>query len=103
MENEEMQHVDFEEESEDECCEGVEDLDIPYTPLVQKSGIIQHEHRNIDERPDSLVCGTPSKGTELKVYFNADDTERQTEDRILRAFAARKFAQEQVAKQEVPK
>lgn len=96
-EEDDMSGEDYEPTPEEE------DYTTPCAPLVQKNGVIQHEHRNIDERPDSVSIGTDGKGGNVKVYFNVDDSERQTEDRIMRAFTARAIAQREAAKQEVPK
>ena len=51
-------------------------------------------HRHINDRPDSITIGTPSKGGEVKVYFNAaSQTEAQINALIDMAFAARAYAQ----------
>jgi len=49
-------------------------------------------HRHINDRPDSLTVGTPSKGGEVKVYFNAKATAAETNALIDAAFAARAYA-----------
>jgi hypothetical protein len=54
--------------------------------------IVRHVHENKENRPDSITIGTPSKGGELKVYFNA--TAPMEEIRLLvdRAIAVRAYA-----------
>jgi hypothetical protein len=49
----------------------------------------------VNERPDSLEFGTPSKGGTVKVYFdsgNLDDTKK----RIDNAIAAREYANQKL-------
>jgi len=87
----EMEHIDFDEEDAYEESDSSGTI----THAVQ-----QHIHKNIDERPDSIEIGTPSKGGAVKIYFNADDSKETTEERIVKAFAARKFVQEQAKLQE---
>jgi predicted fused transcriptional regulator/phosphomethylpyrimidine kinase len=50
-------------------------------------------HRHINDRPDSITIATPSKGGEVKVYFNAKDPKEVTEKLIDAAFDARTYAQ----------
>jgi glucose-6-phosphate isomerase len=56
-------------------------------------------HKHVNDRPDSITIGTPSKGGELKVYFNARSDSGETTELINRAFAARRYAQEKYATQ----
>lgn len=49
--------------------------------------------KHINELPDSVEIGTPSKGGVIKIYFNADDPKR-AEERIISAFAIKKLTQE---------
>ena len=64
--------------------------------------IVRHIHETKDSRPDSLCIGTPSKGGEIKIYFNADDPARATElvDNafVIRGYANTKFMAAQEAK-----
>ena len=57
--------------------------------------IVRHIHETKDSRPDSLCIGTPSKGGEIKIYFNVDDMARATElvDNafVIRGYANTKF------------
>lgn len=48
---------------------------------------------------DSITISTPSKGGEIKVYFNSADP-KEAEIRILNAVLARKIAQDAIAAQE---
>ena len=57
------------------------------------------EHREVGKLQDSLEIGTPAKGGAIKIYTSFDDKEK-TEKKILNAVAARKFAQEQLDKQQ---
>lgn len=50
-------------------------------------------HRHINDRPDSITIGTPSKGGEVKVYFNATMPEQEIKNLIDQAFKAREYAQ----------
>jgi hypothetical protein len=87
MSDEEDLHIELDEDDSEIGGEPEE--------IFRDCKVIQHEHKHIDERPDSISIGTPSKGGEIKIYFNADDEEKTTENRIVKAFAARKIAQEQ--------
>lgn len=49
----------------------------------------------INERPDSLEMGTPSKGGSLKVYFNANNLE-ESKKLVDNAIAIREYAKAQV-------
>ena len=60
--------------------------------------IVRNIHENKENRPDSITIGTPSKGGEVKIYFNAARPE-EINSLIDAAFAARKYAQ---GKMEVP-
>jgi hypothetical protein len=51
-------------------------------------------HKQVNDRPDSIEIGTPAKGGCMKVYFNADDSPELTRVRIQKVADARKFAQE---------
>ena len=73
----------------------------PITDICMEKGeIIMEEqiHKHINDRPDSITIGTPSKGGELKVYFNAKDP-IETNALLDRAFTIRKLAQEKYAAQ----
>lgn len=59
--------------------------------------VIRNIHENKDARPDSLTIGTPSKGGEIKVYFNANMPLTEIEALISKAFQARDYAQKQLA------
>jgi hypothetical protein len=64
--------------------------------------IVRHIHENKDERKDSICLGTPSKGGEVKVYFNAAAADpNETLNLIDKALAARKYAQGKLAEQEM--
>jgi hypothetical protein len=97
MADDELELLDAGDEPDEETTE-------EYLKRVEKeyeaNNIIRHEHKNIDEFPDSIEISTPSKGGALKIYFNAMNRE-ETEARIIAAFKARKFAQEELAKQTV--
>lgn len=54
---------------------------------------IRHIHENKDSRPDSITIGTPSKGGEVKIYFNATMPEQEINALIDAAFKARAYAQ----------
>jgi hypothetical protein len=63
--------------------------------------IVRHINETKDARPDSITIGTPSKGGEVKIYFNAKtDLTADFEAIINRAFAARKYAKDKLAEQE---
>ena len=47
--------------------------------------------RTVAERPDSITIGNPSKGGEIKVYFDAGDLEG-AEARVMNAFKVRELA-----------
>jgi hypothetical protein len=56
--------------------------------------IIRHIHENKESRPDSITLGTPSKGGEVKVYFNAaNQTEEQIKTMIDLAYRVRAYAE----------
>jgi hypothetical protein len=55
--------------------------------------IIRNIHENKDARPDSITIGTPSKGGELKIYFNATMPAEEIAKLIDAGFAARKYAE----------
>lgn len=48
---------------------------------------------------DSITISTPSKGGEVKVYFDSDNLD-DAERRICNAIRARAFAQREIAKEE---
>jgi hypothetical protein len=50
-------------------------------------------HRHINDRPDSIEIGSPSKGGVVKVYFNAAADVQEIKNLIDQAFNARKYAQ----------
>jgi hypothetical protein len=54
--------------------------------------IIRHIHENKESRPDSITIGTPSKGGEVKVYFNATMEAQEIKNLIDQAFQARAYA-----------
>ena len=58
-------------------------------------------HRYINDRPDSIEIGTPSKGGAVKIAFNAADPAEKTAGLIDSAFAARAYAKKLHALQEV--
>jgi hypothetical protein len=60
------------------------------TPTTEE--IVRHVHENKDARPDSITIGTPSKGGEVKVYFNANASEAEIRALIDKAMAARAYA-----------
>jgi hypothetical protein len=60
--------------------------------------VIRNIHENKDARPDSITIGTPSKGGELKVYFNANMTAAEITALIDKGFEARKYAITQMTK-----
>lgn len=55
-------------------------------------------HKHVNDRPDSITIGTPSKGGELKVYFNSEKPV-EAESLLTNAFAIRKIAQEKYTAQ----
>ena len=57
-------------------------------------------HRHVNDRPDSITIGTPSKGGEVKIYFNAKAPDTETNALIDAALAARKYAQGKAVEQE---
>ena len=52
---------------------------------------------NINERPDSLDIGTPSKGGNAKIYFNAEKPE-EAKKLIESIIKLRVFAQQEMEK-----
>jgi hypothetical protein len=50
--------------------------------------------KRIDENPDSIELGTPSKGGALKVYFDASFP-KDAESKIINALQLRKFMRDQ--------
>lgn len=57
-------------------------------------------HRHINDRPDSITIGTPSKGGEVKVYFNAASDVQEIKNLINQALSAREFMQGKIAEKE---
>lgn len=55
----------------------------------------EHIHKQVNELPDSLEIGTPSRGGAIKIYcdFNKLD---EVKEKLHKAFAARKYAQEKM-------
>lgn len=53
---------------------------------------IRHIHENKENRPDSITIGTPSKGGEIKVYFNATSKPEEINALIDAAMTARSYA-----------
>ena len=51
---------------------------------------VRHIHEN--NRPDSITMGTPSKGGEVKIYFNATMDAQEIKNLIDQAFQARAYA-----------
>ncbi len=49
-------------------------------------------HRHVNDRPDSIEIGTPSKGGAVKIYFNAMAPEEETRRLIDAALRARSYA-----------
>ena len=76
----------------DECedCKAPEEIE--YFE-IDKGNIQLHKHTNVDEFPDSIEIGTPSKGGAFKVYGNFDD-KKTFEEKIINAMALRKFMQD---------
>jgi hypothetical protein len=72
----------------------------PARPSSKKELEIMEEqiHRHVNDRPDSITIGTPSKGGELKVYFNAEKP-AEAEALLVNAFAIRDSAQKKYAAQ----
>ena len=54
--------------------------------------VVRHIHENKENRPDSITIGTPSKGGEVKVYFNAASDTKEITYLIDMAFQARTYA-----------
>lgn len=54
-------------------------------------------HRHVNDRPDSIEIGTPSKGGAVKIYFSAAAPTYETQDLIDKALHARKYAQQKLA------
>jgi hypothetical protein len=50
-------------------------------------------HRKIDDYPDSIEIGTPSKAGTVKVYLNVNDI-KGSEQKIINALQLRKFMRE---------
>tara|TARA_Y100000310_G_C20688055_1_gene820366 strand:+ start:1311 stop:1493 length:183 start_codon:yes stop_codon:yes gene_type:complete len=50
-------------------------------------------HKQVNDLPDSMEIGTPSKGGAVKIYCNFSD-EEGTKLKIEKAFKARKILQE---------
>jgi len=59
--------------------------------MAAEEQIVRHIHEDKDARPDSITIGTPSKGGEVKIYFNSDNPERATE-LVDNAFVIRSYA-----------
>lgn len=59
---------------------------------MSEEQIVRHIHENKENRPDSITIGTPSKGGELKVYYNAAAPVEEINCLIETAFAARAYA-----------
>ena len=57
-------------------------------------------HRHVNDRPDSITIGTPSKGGEVKIYINAKAPVAETNALIDAAFAARLYAKGKHVEQE---
>jgi hypothetical protein len=66
---------------------------------AKRGYVQQHVHKNVDEFPDSITIGTPGRGGEIKIYFNALDVSA-AEEKLIQAFKIRKIAQEQLSLQE---
>jgi len=58
---------------------------------MSEEQVVRHIHENKENRPDSITIGTPSKGGEVKVYFNAARPE-EINALIDAAFTARAYA-----------
>jgi hypothetical protein len=56
-------------------------------------------HKHINDRPDSIEIGTPTKGGAVKVYFNAAAAGPEIERLIDNAFIARAYAQKKYQEQ----
>jgi len=54
--------------------------------------------RHINDRPDSIEIGTPSKGGTIKVYFNAAAGFEETKKLIDQALAARIYTKGEIEK-----
>jgi hypothetical protein len=57
-------------------------------------------HKHVNDRPDSIEIGTPSKGGTVKIHFDAKADIKETEALIERGFQARQIAKNLLAKQE---
>jgi hypothetical protein len=60
--------------------------------------IVRHIHETKDARPDSITLGTPSKGGEVKVYFNAASDAKAIQALVDSALQTRKYANDALAK-----
>lgn len=56
--------------------------------------------KHVNDRPDSIEIGSPSKGGVVKVYFNAASEAQEIKNLIDQAFQSRKYAQQKYAEQE---
>jgi hypothetical protein len=66
--------------------------------MAAEEQITRHIHETKDARPDSITIGTPSKGGEVKVYFNATSDAQEIKNLIDQAMQARKYANDALAK-----
>jgi len=71
-------------------------MDRDKPPKPKSEEIIKHEHKHINDNPDSLEIGTPSKGGAVKIYgdFNKPD---EFKKKIDEAKEVRKYAQANIA------
>ena len=63
----------------------------------------EHIHRHVNDRPDSITISTPSKGGEVKVYFNATAPAQEIKNLIDQGIYAREYAQKKLAESEAAK
>ncbi|MFA5379952.1 MAG: hypothetical protein WC455_29600 [Dehalococcoidia bacterium] len=66
--------------------------------MTAEEQIVRHIHETKDARPDSITIGTPSKGGEVKVYFNAASDEATRHALVDSALETRKYANDALAK-----
>ncbi len=58
-------------------------------------------HKHLNDRPDSIEIGTPSKGGTIKIHFDAKSELKEIEALIERGFQVRQHAKNLLAKQEI--
>lgn len=62
----------------------------------------RHEHKTVNELPDSIEIGTPSKGGAVKVYIDASNP-LVAKVKIAQAMELRQYAEAEYLKAQKPK